>query len=96
MLGEGVEKPGVRVRHQDHIGLVDTLPADDRRAVEHLAVVQQFIIYRGGGQRQVLLLAQRVGEPQINEFDFFIPDFLEEVMGAHLRLSLMGWEATLE
>ena len=62
------------IRHQDHVGLVDALPAGDRRAVEHLAVVEEVLVDGARRNGHVLFLAVGVGETQVDELDFFFLD----------------------
>jgi hypothetical protein len=48
VVREGVQDRRAVVRHQDHVGLVDALPAGDRRTVEHLAAVKEVLVYLAG------------------------------------------------
>ena len=72
-----------RVRHQDHVGLIDALPAGDRRTVEHLAVLKEILVNDMSGYRYVLLLADRIGETKIDKFDLFFFDKAEYLIGLH-------------
>ena len=46
---ERVHDRGGGVRHQDHVGFVDALPAGDRRTVEHLAVFEEALVDDAAG-----------------------------------------------
>ena len=81
--GEGVDHRGVRVRQQDHVGLVDAAPAGDRAAVEHLAVLEQAGVDDRLGESHVVLDAAHVGEAQVDEFDLVVLDQLFDVFEGH-------------
>ena len=69
VLAERVDHGGVRVRHQEHVGLLDLLEAPDRRAVEPgalLEAVQRQLVRR---HRVVLHQAGQVGEAEIDDLD---------------------------
>ena len=68
---EGIDHGRVAIGHQRHVGVVDRLPAGDRRAVEHQAVGQGVFVDLRQVEGDVLPLAARVGEPPVDEFDFF-------------------------
>ena len=57
-----------RIGHQDHVALIDRLPAGDRRAVEHETVAKHILVDGRNMLRRVLPFAARVGEPQIDIF----------------------------
>jgi hypothetical protein len=69
---EGVDDDGRCVRHQDHVGLLDALPAGDGGAVEHLAVFKEAGVDGVRGDGQMLLFAAGVGEAQIDELGLFL------------------------
>ncbi len=71
LFEEGIEDRRARVERQDHVGLVDALPARDRGAVEHLAVAEQLFVDEPRRDRHVLLFAARVREAQVRELDLF-------------------------
>ncbi len=74
IVGEGIENGGVGLRHQDHVRLVDALPAGNRRAVEHLAVLEQIVVDGVGRHGHVLFFAFRVRETKIDKLDLFLLD----------------------
>ena len=78
---ERVHVDRVRVGHQHHVGLVDGLPAGDRRAVEHDAVGEHVLVDLGDVHGDVLQLALRVGEAQVDELDVVVLDLLQDVFG---------------
>ena len=73
-FGERVQHGGFVIRHQDHVGFVDAFPAGNGRAVKHLAVGEEVIVYFAGWQSYVLFFTAAVGEAQINPFDFVFFD----------------------
>ena len=72
------------VGHQDHVRLVDALPAGDRGAVEHLAVAEQVLVDEPCRDRDVLFLAARVGEAQVRELHLFFFYELQYITGCHI------------
>ena len=84
LLGEERVHVGrLDVGHQFHVGLVDRLPAGDRRAVEHEAFVQEILVHLIGHDRDVLQLAARIGETDVDVFDVLVLDRLQDVLLAH-------------
>jgi hypothetical protein len=65
---------GRQVRTQLHVRLVDGLPAGDRRAVEHGAVVQEVVVDQIDVEGDVLHLAADVGEADVDVFDVLFLD----------------------
>ncbi len=61
-IGEGVDDRRVRVRHEDHVRFIDTFPAGDGRAVEHLAFGEHVFIDLADGQGNMLFLAAGIGK----------------------------------
>ena len=82
--GERVEEGGRRVGQQDHVGFVDALPAADRGAVEHLAVLEQAGFDDRGREGHVVLHAAHVGKAQVDEFDLVVLDQFFDVFEGHL------------
>ena len=62
------------IRHQNHVRLIDALPAGDRRAVEHLAVLEKALVHQARRDGDVVFLANRVGKAEIDEFRVFFFD----------------------
>ena len=81
--GERIEEGGAGVGQQHHVGLVDALPARDRRAVEHLAVLEQRGIDDRLREGHVVLHAAHVAEAQVDEFDLVVLDELFDVFEGH-------------
>jgi len=71
---ERIDIGRIDIRHQLHVRLVDRLPAGDRRAVEHEAFLEEFLVDDVDVEGDVLQLAARVGEAQIDIGDVFVPD----------------------
>ena len=78
---EGVHASGRGVRHEDHVGFVDRLPASDRRTVEHRAFREDFLVNERNVERDVLPLSARIGEAEVHILDVIILDRLEDVLG---------------
>src|SRR6185437_3206117 len=84
LLEEGIDDRRARVRHQDHVGLLNALPAGDGGAVEHLAFAEEALVDQPGGDGHVLLLATRVGEAKVRELDLLFFYELENVTRCHI------------
>ncbi len=88
---ERVEPHAVGVRHGEHVGLVDRLPAANRRAVEAEAVLEHALFDLAHGVGAVLPRAEDVAELEVDLLDVVFLAELEEVGGGgHGRL-LRGW-----
>ena len=61
-FGEDVENRGRCVRHQDHVRVVDALPACNRGSVEHLTALEETFIDNVAGHGDVLFFSTCVGE----------------------------------
>ena len=81
LLIERVDDRGRQVWTQLHVRLVDRLPAGDRRAVEHGAVVEEVVIDQIDVKRDVLHLAAHVGETNVNVFDVLFLDQVQDFLG---------------
>jgi len=81
---EGIDHGGVEIRLQQHVGLVDGLPARDRRTVEHGAFVQEILIDHHQVEGDVLPLALGVGETHVDIFDFLLLDEFQDVGSSRL------------
>ena len=77
--GERIDINGIEVRLQDHVGLVDRLPARDGRTIEHEPVGQHVLVDDGRDHGEVLPLAAQVGEADVHPLDVFVLDALENV-----------------
>ena len=75
---------GGRVRHRDHVGLLDRVEAGDRRSVEAHPPFKG-VGELGGVDREGLELTEDVGEPEAYEADVTLPgegdDFLRVLRG---------------
>jgi hypothetical protein len=76
---ERVDIGGAEVRLQNHVALVDRLPAGDRRAVEHEAIGQHVLVDRARDHGEMLPLALGVGEPEVHPFDLIVGDLLQHL-----------------
>ena len=78
------------IRHQHHVRLVDALPAGNRRAVEHLAVLEGRFVDARGRKRDVLLDATNVGEAEIDVGDVLFLDQFENLVCRHGKPRFLG------
>ena len=69
---ERIDVGSSRVGDQLHVRRFDAFPASDRGAIESVAAVEFFFVEVRNGHRGVVLLAQRVGEAKVHEFDFVV------------------------
>jgi len=83
LVHERVHAGGARVRHEQHVGGLDALPAGDRRAVEGVAVRELVLVEHLHRHGDVLLLALGVGETQVHELDLVFLDHLEDIGRCH-------------
>ena len=90
---EGVNDRGFEIRLEQHVGLVDRLPAGDRRTVEHGADVEEVIINQQQVKGDMLPLALGIGEANVNILDVLLLDQLVNV-GCGRRF-LVGHEFSL-
>jgi hypothetical protein len=81
---EGIDDGGLEVRLQQHVGLVDGLPAGDRRTVEHRAFVQEVVIDHHQVERDVLPLTLGVREAHVHILHFLVLDQLQDVGSSRL------------
>ena len=72
---------GRRIRHQRHVGLVDRLPAGDRGAVEHRAFGEDVLVDQREVEGDVLPLAARIGEAEVDILDVIVLDRLQDILG---------------
>ena len=72
-----VEQSGTSIMSE----LVDRLPPGDRRAVEHHALVEEILVDRAHVVGQMLPLAARIGEPEVDVFDVVLLDHLQDFLG---------------
>jgi hypothetical protein len=88
MNGVDVRRGGVR--HQQHVGGLDALPACDRRAVERMPALELVIRELLARHGDVLLLAAGIGEAKVDELDVLLLEHLEDVGGAGHAISLLA------
>ena len=76
----GQEVEGRRVRHGEHVGLLDRVEAGDRGPVEaHPAF--EGVVELGGVDREALQLSQDVGEPEPDEAHVVLFAELDDILG---------------
>jgi len=88
---ERVEDSGRAVGRQQHVRLIDRLPSGDRGAVEHHAFVEEIFGDRADMMRQMLPLAARIGEAEIDVFGVVLLDHLQDFFRiAHRTIPFAG------
>src|SRR5207237_523754 len=78
---ERIDRGRHRVGHQAHVRLVDRLPAGDRGAVEHRAFSKNVLVDHADVEGDVLPLAPRIGEAEVDIFDVVVFDCFQDVLG---------------
>ena len=78
---EGIHPGRVGVRHHGHVRGLDALPAANGRAVKSQALRKGFFLQQIGADRQVLPLAVQIGEFEVDQFDAFVLDLAQDVLG---------------
>ena len=74
---EWVDGCGGAIWHQHHVGLIDRFPASDRRAVEHLSIIEEvFVFDHRDVEGHVLHFSAWVSEPKVHIFHVFVFDCL--------------------
>jgi hypothetical protein len=79
-----------RIRHQQHVGRLDALPAGDRGTVERVARRELVLVEVGQGDGHVLFFAAGIGEAEVDELDFVLRHHLHHVgdgLGSHQWIS---------
>ncbi len=72
IVAERIERGRLRLRHDEHVALVDPLPAADARAVEPQAVLEHVLGQLVDRDREVLPQAGEVHEPQVDRLDVLL------------------------
>ncbi len=80
----------LRLRHHQHVALVDRLPAADAGAVEAQAVLEDVLVQLVDGDGEVLPQAGKVHEPQVDRLDVLFPAQRQNFFGCHWSLLLGG------
>src|SRR5690606_17777918 len=86
----GYDMGGRRIRHQNHVGFVDCLPASDGRAVEHHAVDKHVFVDEADIHRNVLQLTLRIGEAKVDKLDVVVFDLFQNIVGSRHINSLFA------
>ena len=81
---ERVDVGRLGVGQELHVGLVDRLPAGDRGAVEHEALVEEILVDEIGHHGHMLEPAARVGEADVDVFDILGLHQFQNLLLAHL------------
>ena len=87
LVEERVDVGGVGVRHQQHVGGLDTLPASNGGAVEGMTAFELVFVKRRDRHADVVFLALGVGKTEVDELDFVFLDDLHDVLRGHITHS---------
>ena len=79
LVEERIEHGAAGVGQQNHVRLVDALPAGNRGAIEHLAFREQGLFHGVRGHRNVLFLAAGIAEAEVDPLDLFLCDDFQNI-----------------
>ena len=74
---EWIDEAGRGIRHDQHVGFVDGLPAANARSVESQAVFEVVDVQRARRNRKMLPDAREVDEPQVDDLHVFVLNQLQ-------------------
>ena len=80
---ERVDQRGGCIRHQNHVGFVNTFPAANRGAIKHFAFFEEFGIYLMRRNSNVLFFTFGIGEAQIDKLHFMLVQHRQNVFSGH-------------
>ena len=80
---EGIDDRRVGLGDEEHVALVDPLPAAEARAVEAEAVAEGILLELADRDREVLPGAEKVGKPQIDRLDLLLTAHRQHFTGLH-------------
>ena len=81
--GERIDERRVRLRHDQHVALVDRLPAADARAVEPQPVLEHVLVQLVDRDGQVLPQPREIHEPQVDRLDILFTTQSQQFFGSH-------------
>ncbi len=84
-----IENGRVGLGQENHVGLVDALPAGDRGAIKSLAIDEGVFFDSMAGDGDVLLLTLGIGKAEIDKLDVFFFNQLDHITGAITHLLLL-------
>ena len=82
-LGERIDERRVGLRQEEHVALVDRLPAADAGAVEAEAFFEDFFFELLDGDREVLPDAGEVHEPHVDGLDVALATHRQDCLRSH-------------
>ncbi len=89
-LGRRVENRGGRIRHEQHVRVLNRLPTADRGAVEAETLVEGALVERSRRQRHVLPGAEQVAELEIDHRRLGLRRPLERLARIRQRLAAVS------
>src|SRR5207248_5392606 len=95
-LEHRIDEHARRVRHEQHVALVDVLKPADRRAIEADAVTEESLRQLFDRDREVLPRPGQVYEAQVDDLDLLLLRELDDVLWRCLRLGRGCGRGTLD
>src|SRR5262249_48590436 len=89
LAGERVEECRLRDRLDEHVRLVDRLPAADTGSIEPQALFERALVEILGRDGEVLPLTGEVHEPEVNGLDFLFTNECQNFPWGHATSA--GW-----
>ena len=86
-VGKRVEYCSCCIRHQNHVGFIDALPAGDRGTVKHFTFGEGIFLDGMSRNRNMLLLALGIGKAKIDEFNAVLINFTQHIRRGHDSIS---------
>ncbi len=83
VLAERIDERRLRNRHDEHVRLIDGLPAADAGAVKAQAFFKHRFVQRVGGDGEMLPETGEVHETQIDRLDFLLADQSQNFFRCH-------------
>src|SRR5690606_15795891 len=82
-LGERIDEGRVGLRQEQHVALVNRLPATNARAVEPEAILEQVLGELGNGDAEMLPYARKIHKAEIRALDIILPAHCQDFLRRH-------------
>ena len=86
-----INNSGVGHGHQQHVALVDGLPAPDTRSIKSQTVFEDILFEFSNRDREVLPRAEKISKPKIDCFHFLLATHRKHFTGLHRSFPECGW-----
>ncbi len=83
-LKEGIDESGIRIRNQEHIGLVNGLEPADGGTIKTLPILENVLVKKFHGRGGVLPNTGKVHETEIDVFHVLLFDQIHDFLGSHI------------